>query len=71
LIIRRKIRIPLYGHPLAGTVYDKAFVAAKKAKKKIAPITPVHKKKKHKYSKSSDTSEMVEVQPQLQPEGPQ
>lgn len=62
LLIRRRIRIPLYGHPLAGTVYDKAFMAAKKAKK-VAPITPVHKKKKHNYSKSSDESETVEVQP--------
>lgn len=69
LIIRRQIRIPVYGHPLAGTVYDKAFMAAKKAKK-VAPVTPVDKKKKHKYSKSSDSSEMVEVQPLPQPEVP-
>lgn len=49
LLIRRRFRIPLYRHPLAGTVYDEAFMAAKRAKK-VAPITPVHKKRKLKYS---------------------
>lgn len=57
LILRKNLRIPLYPHALAGTVYDT------RRPKKVAPVTPAGQRKPKRYTDSGDGTPVLELSP--------